>query len=248
MGTYTLKTTEVTIASNKVNSDVTFVQLTDLHGSSFGENNVDLIDRVKKVDPDFIIVTGDMYTHRSEKGEDIAVDLLRTLAKEYKVYSVNGEHDNDKAYEARLTEAGVDVLDYEMRNITVGTTRINLYGITNVYYTPTFDLHNAFRLDKSAYNILAAHIANAGAFDDFGVDLSVCGDSHGGQIRIPYYGAIYNQGTFLPETKVGDAAYTKGLYEVGDSKLFISSGLGNYPLPIRFLNRPEIAVIHLTGE
>ena len=35
---------------------------------------------------------------------------------------------------------------------------------------------------------------------------------------------------------------------MGDKKLFVSSGLGSYPIPVRFLNRPEIAVIHLKGQ
>ena len=247
-GTFTLKTTEVTIKSSEIKDDITIVQLTDLHGASFGEGNSRLIERVKEAEPSFIIVTGDMYTSGDEEGRQTAVDLLAQLAKDYPVYSVNGEHDNNEEYEKQLTEAGVDVLDYESRDITIGDTTVRLYGITNVYYSSTFDLTNEFTLEKNVYNILAAHIENFAAFADFGVDLSICGDSHGGQVRLPFVGGLNNKGVWFPELKEGREKYVKGLYEIGDKKLFISSGLGNFPIPIRFLNRPEVAVIHLTGE
>ena len=246
-GTFTLKTTEVTIESDQIKSPVTIVQLTDLHGSSFGENNRYLIEAVNKADPDFIVATGDMYTAGDEKGQDTAVQLLSDLTEICPVYSVHGEHDNNEAYEQRLTEAGVDVLDYEWRDITVGKSTVRLYGITNVYYTETFDLTNEFSLDQSYYNSLAAHISNFDDFADFGMDLSLCGDSHGGQVRLPFIGGLINQGVWFPERKAGEAYYVKGLYSRGDKHLFVSSGLGNYPVPVRFLNLPEIAVIHLRG-
>lgn len=247
-GTFTIKTTEVTIESDQIESPVTIVQLTDLHGSSFGENNEYLIDAVKAAEPDFIVATGDLYTAGDEAGQDTAVKLMKDLAELYPVYSVHGEHDNDRDYEARLTEAGVDVLDYEYRDIEVGDSVVRLYGITNVYYTDTFDLTNEFQLDQNYYNILAAHISNFEDFADFGMDLSLCGDSHGGQVRLPYLGGLNNRGEWFPERGNTDAKYVKGLYSLEDKKLFVSSGLGNYPVPVRFLNRPEIAVIHLTGK
>lgn len=247
-GTFTIKTTEVTIESDQIESPVTIVQLTDLHGSSFGENNEYLIDAVKASEPDFIVATGDLYTAGDEAGQDTAVKLMKDLAELYPVYSVHGEHDNDRDYEARLTEAGVDVLDYEYRDIEVGDSVVRLYGITNVYYTDTFDLTNEFQLDQNYYNILAAHISNFEDFADFGMDLSLCGDSHGGQVRLPYLGGLNNRGEWFPERGDTDAKYVKGLYSLGDKKLFVSSGLGNYPVPVRFLNRPEIAVLHLTGK
>lgn len=248
IGTFTLKTTEVTIESDQIQDEVTIVQLTDLHGFTFGRGNEYLIDKVKAAEPDFIVVTGDMYTSGDEEGQDTAVELLGRLAETYPVYSVHGEHDNDEHYEARLTAEGVDVLDYEWRDITVGKTVLRLYGITNVYYTDTFDLTNEFTLDQSMYNILAAHITNFEDFAGFGMDLSLCGDTHGGQVRLPYLGGLNNRGIWLPEKQDGEERYVKGLYSLGEKKLFVSSGLGSYPVPVRFLNRPEVAVIHLKAR
>lgn len=248
IGTFTLTTTEVTVESSEIKDDITIVQLTDLHGASFGRDNSRLIERVRENKPDFIVVTGDMYSSGDEKGRQTAVNLMADLAKFSTVYFVNGEHDNNEAYDRQLTDAGVDVLDYESRDITIGQTTVRLYGISNVYYSSTFDLSNEFTLDENVFNILAAHIPNFEAFADFGIDLSLCGDSHGGQVRLPFVGGFNNGGIWFPELLNGEGKYVKGLYEMRAKKLFVSSGLGNYPVPIRFLNRPEVAVIHLTGE
>lgn len=246
INTFMLTTTEVTIEDNEIHDDITIVQLTDLHGSTFGRDNKALIRRVEKAEPDIVVVTGDMYSAGSERGREVAVNLLGKLAEKYPVYAINGEHDNDNHYFEMLENVGVDVLEYESRDINIGSTTLCLYGITNVYYTPTFDLANEFTLDRSKYNILLAHADNFDAFADFGMDLTICGDTHGGQVRLPWAGALINKGIWFPE-RLGEeeVGYVKGLFEKDGSHLFVSSGLGNYPVPIRFMNMPEVAVIHL---
>ena len=161
------------------------------------------------------------------------------------VYYVNGEHDNSDSFNSELEQAGVIVLDYKDEVVTIGKTTLHLYGINNVYYTNSFDLANEFELDESAYNILLAHINNFEKFASFGVDLSICGDTHGGQVRLPYVGAVYMDGVWFPEN---EGKFVDGLYEIDGKKLFISSGLGSNPIPVRLWNRPEISVIKLVPE
>ena len=245
-GTFWLKTTEVQLYSGKIADPVRIVQLTDLHGSRFGADNDRLVQKVRRAEPDLVVCTGDMYTSGDEQGRQVALDLLTRLAQSWPVYFVNGEHDDDGGFAVELQESGVQVMDYEQRIVTVGSTRLCLYGINNQYYSATFDLHNAFTLDTGCYTILLAHSQNLAAFAELGIDLALCGDSHGGQVRLPGVGALQNQGIWFPEIAGPDSVrYTKGLYRQGNTDLFISSGLGNYPVPIRFLNRPEIAVIEL---
>ena len=166
-----------------------------------------------------------------------------------KVYFVNGEHDCDEKFIQNLKDNEVNVLDYKKETIAIKNTKINLYGITNQYYSATFDLKNAFEINKEEYNILLAHISNFEEFEQFGIDLSLCGDTHGGQVRLPFLGAIINRGIWFPEiVQKGlnvETNYIKGLYSINNSYLYVSSGLGNYPISIRLFNRPEIAVIKL---
>lgn len=240
-----LSVTRVELTSEKVAGPVTIVQITDLHGAAFGWDNAALLGRIAGEKPDLVAVTGDMYTFGDEGGRKQALALLTALAAEYPVYYVNGEHDNSASFRRELADAGVRVLDYEVENLTVNGTELTLYGINNVYYSPTFDLANAFTLDAGRYNILLAHSSNFSAFRAFGLDLALCGDTHGGQVRLPFVGALYNRGIWLPERSNGEARYTKGLYQEGEFNLFVSSGLGVYPIPVRLFDLPEVAVLKL---
>lgn len=241
--TFTIKITSETICNEKINGEVTIVHISDLHGSTFGKDNQNLIDKIKDQNPDLIAVTGDMYSHGDNEGKEIALSFMEAITEIAPVYYVNGEHDHGESFAAQLEERGVNVLRYKDTALMINNTSIHLYGITNVYYTPTFDLSNEFELDGDAYNILLAHVENFDKFVTFGIDLSLCGDTHGGQVRLPLVGAIYTpDGGIFPDLS---GKYTKGLYKKNSSLLYISSGLGNYPVPIRFCNRPEISVIKL---
>ena len=245
-GTYRLQVTTDTVTDGKIKNEITVVHLSDLHGASFGRDNERLISAVDSAAPDLIFVTGDMYTSGSESGREVTVRLMTDLAERYAVYFVNGEHDNSDEYFARLDAAGVHVMDYKSETVTLGSTEICIYGIDNVYFSATFDLHNEFEPDESKYNILLAHLVNAGAYADGGFDMTFCGDTHGGVVRLPVVGALYNDGVWLPEVLGSDNdRYTRGLYEVGGMMLNVSGGLGNYPIPLRFMNRPQMSVIKL---
>lgn len=79
--------------------------------------------------------------------------------------------------------------------------------------------------------------------NDIPADLILSGHTHGGQVRIPFIGALVapDQG-FFPKLE-------KGIYEFGTNQfLYIDSGLGTSVAPIRFLNQSQLSVIKITGE
>ena len=244
--TFTVTVSHTEIKSDKINGDIKIVQITDLHGTKFSRRNESLIKQIEKEKPDIVLATGDMYTNSDQNGRNVAEHLLASLAEKFPVYYVTGEHDNDDDFHMFLENEGVHVLDYKAETVKIKDAEIVLYGINNVYYSPTFDLFNEFSPDYSKYNILLAHINHADAFQDFGADLTVCGDTHGGQIHLPFLGAVYMDGEWFPElSDKKQTVYVKGLYNLGENKLFVSSGLGSRPYPFRLFNRPEISVITL---
>lgn len=248
-GTCTLNVTVTEIYSDKVYDEITIVQITDLHGSSFGSDNSSLIDKIREQNPDIVCITGDMYTYGDVSGMETAISLICNLHDEFVVYFVSGEHDYAPEFLQSLEDYGVNVFNYQDEIITIKNTDIHIYGIDNVYYSSTFDLSNEFESDEENFSLLLAHISNFDAFESFGVDLTLCGDTHGGQVRLPYVGAIFNRGIWLPEIYgYGDVAYTDGLYEKNNSYLYVSSGLGTVYLPFRFLNRPEVSVIKILPQ
>ena len=68
-------------------------------------------------------------------------------------------------------------------------------------------------------------------------DLILSGHSHGGQVRLPFLGAL-----IVP---FGVNGYQLGVYPTPAGPLHVSAGLGTFFLPVRFLCRPEITLIEL---
>ena len=245
--TYGVKKT--TIQSSKVSDELTFVQLSDLHGQIYGINNGILINKVNSLDPDLIFVTGDMYssTDESGKGKQRAIDLMASF--EAPVYFVAGEHDANKQYLQDLRDVGVHVLSYDDDIVEIGDTKIKIYGINNAYFGPNFILErNLGELSDEYYNILLAHIPNFEPYMEWGADLTVCGDTHGGIIQVPFAGPLYYEGEWLPELLENKEVYDKGLFEQDGHYMYVSCGLGNFPFPARLFNRPELTVLKVVPE
>ncbi|MBQ7046940.1 MAG: hypothetical protein IJN85_04275, partial [Oscillospiraceae bacterium] len=77
-------------------------------------------------------------------------------------------------------------------------------------------------------------------------------DTHGGIIQLPLLGPAYFDDTVLPEILSNNEVYDKGMYKYKGGQMFITSGVGNAIkgryAPVRFWNRPEIAIITLSPE
>lgn len=248
---FTVKITEETLKSQKLVNPIKIAVISDMHASGFGIDNDTVIDKMKKIAPDLIVELGDMYTTgSSQKLMDKPVELTEKLVDEgFPVYFVNGEHDTDRKYIEKMAAAGAHVMNYQSELITVNGNRLRILGIDNVYYSSTFDLSNEFIIDDSCYNILIAHIPNYEKFARFGADLTLCADTHGGMIQLPFdMGPVYLSGMWLPQFRSNNAVYDKGIFEYEKGTMFITSGIGNSPVPARFNNRPEIAVIEIVPE
>lgn len=228
------------------------LQLSDLHSKPFGNDSDGLIKKINKIDPNIIVMTGDMRTNTPEDNGEVLMTLVRGLNGRYPVYYVTGEHEEGKyyedenkyrkegtkeAYEKKLGELGVIVLNDEKVQLNHGGDSINIYGLQEKL---SGSLNIDSRLGKpllEEVNILLAHTPDH--FDEYagwGADLTFSGDKHGGIIRLPFVGGVISSsGTFFPE-------YYGGVYESDNSTMVVSRGLGNYLINIRIFNRPEIVV------
>ena len=226
------------------------VQLSDLHGSSFGEGNARLIEKVRAEEPELIALTGDFLDEGKTEREMPELEaLVRELAAIAPVYFVSGNHDwaSGEAYTLfeTLGSAGAVCLRNEHLRLERGGDSIVLAGVDDPNGPAEMPEPDEFvaQLRKEApedFVLLLAHRAYwAERYPELDVDLILCGHTHGGIVRLPFVGglAASNMGLF-PE-------YDAGLFELPGYTLFISRGLGNsVPLP-RFLNTPEIVSITL---
>ena len=250
VGNYSLKLNELTIPCDKVEESVKIAVISDLHGDSFGKDNQKITDLIAGSKPDLIFVLGDMYTRNRYDKIDFAVSFVERLSEIAQTFVITGDHDTDDEYadKIRLLQ-NVQLLDYKKTDLTVNGNEITLYGIDNVYFTQSFDLHNEFdEPDPERLNILLAHLPETERYEGFGVDLIFSGDTHGGMIRLPLLGPIYYNGYLLPKLTYPNRLTDKGLYSFDNKQIFVTSGLGDYPVPLRFLNRPEVCIITLKKE
>ena len=226
------------------------VQLSDLHGSRFGEGNARLIEKVRAEEPELIALTGDFLDEGKTERELPELEaLVRELAAIAPVYFVSGNHDwaSGEAYTLfeTLEAAGAVCLRNEYLRLERGGDSIVLAGVDDPNGPAEMAEPDEFvaQLRKEApedFVLLLAHRAYwAERYPGLDVDLILCGHTHGGVVRLPFVGglAASNMGLF-PE-------YDAGLFELPGYTLFISRGLGNsVPLP-RFLNTPELVSITL---
>jgi len=252
--TCTLRTTELTIRDERIKNEITIVHITDLHGSSFGKDNTRLLSRIEKAEPDFVVVTGDMWTRfTGSEGMETAVRFMTVLGERYKVFFVDGGHDGSLGRLIKDGEINAVFLEFQSTEIITGETRLGIHGVPDRYFASsnTTVLEEVFELDNAIYNIMLAHEARFQTYTDLGVDLSLCGHTHGGIIRLPLIGTPYsrsNTGRYIWFPEFKGIAHLYGLIENENSKLFISSGLGAHPAPVRLFNRPEVVVIRLLPQ
>lgn len=250
---YSLKTTNVSVTTSKFVSDVRVVVIADQHATEDGISNKKILRKIKKADPDLVFILGDMYTRKSTDDLiQIPIDLTRDIVKEgFRTYFVPGDHDISEDYMASLEEVGANVMRYKSETIRIRGNQMKIMGIDNVYFSPTFDLNNEFTLDERGFNVLLAHIPNYDKYAEFGADLTLCADTHGGMIQLPFgMGPFVDSSTmkYLPELRDENVCYDKGFFDYDGGTMFITSGIGVSPFPVRLNNRPEVVVMDIKAD
>jgi len=231
------------------------IHLSDVHSKIFGKDNGKLIRMIEGENPDFIVITGDLIDrrHYNEEKSMVLIDGLKDIAS---IYFVTGNHEawsgKFSSLEGKLEDRGVKVLRDQKEIIKKGKAQINIVGLddpafnTEGYKESYKDMSiveekiDTLIEDTDGFTILLSHRPEFfPLYSQKGIDLSFTGHAHGGQVIIPLLGGIIapNQG-FLPE-------YYRGFYEIGDSVMVVSAGLGNSIIPQRIFNRPEIVSVEL---
>lgn len=258
-----LKVTEYEIKDDNVPKSLKgkkIAVVSDLHEVYHGKDNIRLLDKLKNIAADYIIVSGDVINGRSEKELIYLEHTLSSLSQlGAKVIYTFGNHEEKMAvnlsskasyekllklsaeYSLLLNDKGyVPETDNDVCFIGINLP-LWLYhdhdriGLIRGKIKEIIDANDA----NNKYKILIAH--DPEHFDKYaesGVNLCLCGHLHGGIIRVPFLG-----GLITPRMQIFKRV-SKGYFEKGKMKMIISGGVGWHDLPIRILNRPEIVVIN----
>lgn len=231
--------------------DYRIAQVSDLHNKEFGKGNARLLDKLKKLQPDIIVVTGDLIDS-GNTNIDVAVSCVRQMADIAPVYFVSGNHEfNSGQYAAlkvELAAAGAQVLDNAGVILKREGEQIALLGLADPgfrEYASDFarELADLAAEYPEMFTILLSHRPEEmEVYASCDIDLVFAGHAHGGQFRLPFLGGLVapNQGLF--------PKYTSGLYQLENTSMVVSRGLGNSIIPLRLFNRPELVLVVLTGK
>lgn len=239
-----IEVTHTTIMTSDLKAEappLRIVQLTDLHIERFGKREAHALAIVKRLKPDLILLTGD-YTNTFDGYPDVH-RFMSGLHAKYGVYAVCGNWAPERMYGKFFAGTGVRFIERGTDTIETPAGRVTVAGIRWYDWGGAGDIFR--HVDMShAFTILLSHMPEAGFHASPGIDLVLAGHTHGGQVRIPGYGPLI---TFSRMGRNGAAGLSK---LPSGGLLYVNRGLGmegNSAPRIRFLCRPEIAVITIRG-
>ncbi len=255
---HVLSLTTFTLSSEKVNTPMRAVLISDQHDHIFRDDNEELIERILELEPDVVFMDGDMLNADSDDISWLLSEIERLSAK-VPVYYALGNH--ELAYMAahpdlttQLEEAGAIVLDEQYVDVEIAGNAVRIGGFYDYAFSRTDAKTTADTMDAqdhaflsdfcdtSRLKIMLSHRPDSFVFSDasaiWQIDYVLCGHNHGGQVRLPFLGGVFggDQGYFPP--------YEDGLHSFAAMNMIITRGLSSNPkiLP-RFNNLPEIVVL-----
>ena len=231
------------------------VHLSDLHNKRFGARQARLIEAVRKVKPDIIVITGDIVDYLLYRPEP-TLKLVRGLRDVAPIYYVSGNHEWARpeypAFKEQLIESGVHVLDNRVAVIDRGGKMLAIAGIDDyARYGNQPDikkiLHRTLtevrdQVDERAFKILLVHRPELlREYVEHHFNLIFAGHAHGGQWNLPGLGPIYAPGQGLFPRLVS------GIHRRHNVRIVISRGIGNSGILAfqRLFNKPEVIVVIL---
>jgi len=208
------------------------VHFTDLHYKGNRAYTESLVRKINELAPDFVCFTGDLIEEAAHLAS--ALELLAGIKSP--LFGVPGNHDYwakvsfDDIAKVFAATGGGWLLD---QFLPAGAGKINLIGLTCKNANQA-----ALPIQAHQKNILLMHYpAWVKRLRGQKFDLMLAGHSHGGQVRIPFWGPV--------AVPFGVDEFDLGMYETESGPLYVNPGIGWFPVPIRFRCRPEITVFEI---
>ncbi|MCP4426936.1 MAG: hypothetical protein GY803_20800 [Chloroflexi bacterium] len=249
---FRLKLSEIVMFSNQLPPDaspIRILHISDLHIERLTRREEKVLALAAETKPDVILITGDYvnlsYNQDPETHAQVR-QLLSQLSAPYGVYATLGSPPVDLREEVVPIFEGLPIhlMRYGWKRIDLDEGReLVLVGMDCTHHLPTDQarLHNLMAdAPNGAPQALFYHSPELmPQAIEHGIDLYVCGHTHGGQVRLPIIGPI------LTSSQLG-RKYVMGLYRNGRTHLYVSRGIGLEGLSaprVRFLAPPEMTLI-----
>jgi hypothetical protein len=221
---------------------IRIAQIADIHSDPTERLEGRLPDIVAKEKPDLIVFTGDAINSR--EGLPIFRRCLSRIAAIAPTYAVRGNWDSWYFADADLFGGtGARELGAEAIPVRIRGALLWLGGIAVGRESRLEEV--LATIPRGAPAVLLYHYPDL--IEDVrgrGIDLYCASHTHGGQVAIPFYGALVTFSRF-------DKKYESGLFHEAGTTLYVNRGIGmeGGPVPrVRFWARPEITVFDLVPK
>lgn len=250
-----------------------FVLLADLHNRTFGADNHRLIKRIDKLNPDFIIMAGDIINKKESSYPGHAYTLLDKLSDRYQIIFAYGNHEqrleqfkttsetevtkeeesNNRSwieFKERLKKKGVIFLDNESTVMECKGVKLRLTGLS--IDTEYFGFHTKKEMDPEYLPSLI------GKKSDQEYQLLIahnpvyfqCYAEWGADLIVSghMHGGMMRLpgvgGVLSPQAKFFPK-YDSGIHSYRNSQLIVTRGLGSHSIMPRIFNIPELVYVEL---
>jgi len=256
---FRLTLTELVVASPKLRGmpPLRVLHLTDLHLERLTRREQQVLRWIEELDPDLIVFTGDLlnlsYVHDPQAQAQCS-RFLEALRAPLGVYLVTGTPLVDPPEVVRRILFGFTHITW-LNNQVVRFGKLGHQGpqVCLLGLTCTHDPERDGERLRELMRQIPAHALTVLLYHSpdlfpeasaLGIDLYLCGHTHGGQIRLPLIGALVTASIY-------GKRYEMGLYRRGPTTMYVSRGLGMEGLGmprIRLMCPPEIVLIHLQSD
>lgn len=253
----TIRNYHIPTADLQNGQHVRLLMLSDLHSHLYGENQERLLSKIRKEQPDCILLCGDIVDDKVPRYG--AEQLLSQIVDLAPCYYVSGNHEfwsgESEEIFSMIRSYGIQVLRDEQQSITINDVTFTICGVDDPAGTGSGQAGSYGEREKylqslkrfksvpsNQFCVLLAHRPEyIQQYANYPFDLVLCGHAHGGQWRIPFLlnGLIApNQGLF--------PKYAGGAYTCGNMTEIVGRGLALDWKP-RLFNPPEIVVVDVEG-
>ena len=202
-----------------------------LYGKTITEKELDQISKeIELINPNIVVFTGNIVSKDYKLNED-EIEKLKNFFKKipYTIgkYAVSGENDENN-YHLILDNTDFEILDNKLIEIYNNKDKINLIGI---------NYHNKDDIKNESSDFTISMINNYDDYDNYDISSNIvlAGHNLGGEIK------LFN----IP--LLGLDRHLKDYYQEGNTKVYISSGLGSIH-HLRFMNKPSMNVYRLYNK
>ena len=211
------------------------VFVSDFHiGKHDKHRLIRIVNKINKLNPDFVLSGGDFIKGHSGKHSLSLKEIAKILKNiQAPFITVLGNHDSnyDKfTVKKALEEVGITVLN----NTSILIDDIYISGVGNKRVSPSEILAALEHTDSK--RILISHTPDIYYDVKDNVDLILAGHVHGGQVRLPFIGAL------ICPSKYG-TKFSGGDYKETQNRMIVTRGLGTSLLSVRFCDIPEIVLL-----